>query len=206
MNYFAHLVLSQPTVESTVGNLLGDFASGVDQSTLSPAVLAGLKNHRAVDRFTDNHSSVVALKQCFSAERRRFAGIALDVYFDHLLMTHWHKFDTRSVNEVIAEFYKRMQRGQLMMPGSEMRRVTSSMVTNDWFGSYQDIDSIAEALDRIAMRIRFPNQFGNAIEDLRRHEDVILEVFDKFFPQLKLHVESLALESELSNRQPFRDS
>ena len=196
MNYFAHLVLSQPTVESTVGNLLGDFARGVDQASLHPAVLAGLKNHRAVDRFTDGHSSVVALRQCFSPKRRRFAGIALDVYFDHLLMTHWHQFDTRSVNEVIAEFYKRMQRGQLMMPGSEMRRVTSSMVTNDWFGSYRDIDSIAEALDRIAMRIRFPNQFGNAIEDLRRHEDVILEVFDDFFPQLKFHVESLALESE----------
>ena len=96
MNHFAHLVLSQPTVESTVGNLLGDFARGLDQSTLSPAVLAGLKNHRAVDRFTDNHPKVNALKQCFSKKRRRFAGIALDVYFDHLLMRHWHQFDQRN--------------------------------------------------------------------------------------------------------------
>ena len=88
MNYFAHLVLSQPTIESTVGNLLGDFARGVDQSKLEPAVLAGLKNHRAVDRFTDSHPEISALRQCFSSKRRRFAGIALDVYFDHLLMNH----------------------------------------------------------------------------------------------------------------------
>jgi acyl carrier protein phosphodiesterase len=71
------------------------------------------------------------------------------------------------------------------------------MITDDWFGSYRDIDSVAEALDRIAMRIRFPNQFGNIIEDIRRHEDIILELFIDFFPQLKAHVSSLALETGL---------
>ena len=196
MNYFAHLVLSQPTIESTVGNLLGDFARGLDQLALDPAVLAGLKNHRAVDRFTDSHDSVAELKQYFSPGRRRFAGIALDVYFDHLLINHWQEFDQRNLNNVITEFYARMDAGQRLMPGNEMRRVTSRMVTYDWFGSYRDVDSVAEALDRIAIRIRFPNQFANAIEDLRRHEDMILEVFINFFPELKAHVESLALEIE----------
>jgi len=196
MNYFAHLVLSQPTIESTVGNLLGDFARGIDQSTLDPAILAGLKNHRAVDRFTDNHASVCGIKQYFSPQRRRFAGIALDVYFDHLLMNHWHQFDARNIGDVIAEFYLRMEQGQTLMPGGEMRRVTSRMITNDWFGSYRDIASVAEALDRIAMRIRFANQFANVIDDLRRHEDMILGIFFEFFPELQAHIRSLALESE----------
>lgn len=196
MNYFAHLVLSQPTIESTVGNLLGDFARGIDQSSLKPAVLAGLKNHRAVDRFTDNHVKIAGIKQCFSPQRRRFAGIALDVYFDHLLMNHWQEFDQRNLNEVIAGFYMRMENGRTLMPGSEMRRVTSRMVTNDWFGSYRDINSVAEALDRISGRIRFPNEFVNAIEDLRRNEELILTVFLQFFPELRTHIESLAFESE----------
>jgi acyl carrier protein phosphodiesterase len=196
MNYFAHLVLSQPTLESTVGNLLGDFARGLDQSALDPAVLAGLNNHRAVDRFTDSYIRATGIKQCFSPDRRRFAGIALDVYFDHLLIKHWHEFDARNLNDVIVEFYARMEGGRALMPGSEMRRVTSRMISDDWFGSYRDIDSVAEALDRIAMRIRFANQFGNVIEDLRRHEDTILELFVDFFPVLKAHVSSLALEAE----------
>ncbi len=197
MNYFAHLVLSQPTLESTVGNLLGDFARGIDQSVLDPAVLAGLNNHRAVDRFTDSYIRATGIKQCFSPARRRFSGIALDVYFDHLLMNHWHEFDPRNLGEVIAEFYARMDRGRGLMPGSEMRRVTARMISDDWFGSYRDIDSVAEALDRIAMRIRFPNQFGNIIEDIRRHEDIILELFIDFFPEIKAHVSSLALETGL---------
>jgi len=195
VNYFAHLVLSQPTLESTVGNLLGDFARGIDQSVLDPAVLAGLNNHRAVDRFTDSYIRATGIKQCFSPARRRFAGIALDVYFDHLLMSHWHEFDARNLGEVIAEFYARMDRGQEIMPGSEMRRVTARMISDDWFGSYRDIDSVAEALDRIAMRIRFPNRFDNIIDDIRQNEDLILELFTDFFPELRAHVSSLALET-----------
>ena len=197
MNYFAHLVLSQPTLESTVGNLLGDFARGIDQSALDPAVMAGLNNHRAVDRFTDSYIRATGIKQCFSPDRRRFAGIALDVYFDHLLMNHWHEFDARNLNDVIVEFYARIEGGRALMPGSEMRRVTSRIISDDWFGSYRDIDSVAEALDSIAIRIRFANQFGNIIEDLRRHEDIILELFFDFFPELKAHVSLLALETKL---------
>ncbi len=197
MNYFAHLVLSQTTLESKVVNLLGNFARGIDQSALDPAVLAGLNNHRAVDRFTDSYIRATGIKQCFSPARRRFAGIALDVYFDHLLMNHWHEFDPRNLGEVIADFYARMDRGRGLMPGSEMRRVTARMISDDWFGSYRDINSVAEALDRIAMGIRFPNQFGNIIEDIRRHEDIILELFIDFFPELKAHVSSLALETGL---------
>ena len=197
MNYFAHLVLSQPTVESTVGNLLGDFARGIDQSALDSAVLAGLKNHRAVDRYTDSHPKVKALKQCFSQKRRRFAGIALDVYFDHLLVSYWQDFDHRNLDDVIAEFYLRMEQGQTLMPGSEMRRITSRMITHDWFGSYQDIDSVAEALDRIATRIRFPNAFDNAIEDILSNEDLIQSVFLQFYPELKAHVESLGFEQQV---------
>jgi len=198
MNYFAHLVLSQPTVESTVGNLLGDFARGVDLSALEPAVLAGLKNHRAVDRFTDSHPKINAIKQCFSKKRRRFAGIALDVYFDHLLINYWRKFDHRNLDDVIGEFYLRMKQGRALMPGSEMRRITSRMITHDWFGSYQDINSVAEALDRIATRIRFANAFDNVIEDLYRNEDLIQGVFLEFFPELKSHVDSLGFEKQLT--------
>jgi acyl carrier protein phosphodiesterase len=195
MNHFAHLVLSQPTIESTVGNLLGDFARGLDQSSLTPAVLAGLENHRAVDRFTDSHAGVAEIRQLFSKQRRRFAGIALDVYFDHLLMSHWGNFDSRNLEDVIGQFYQRMEQGRELMPGDEMRRVTSRMITYDWFGSYQDIDSVADALDNIAKRIRFANSFDNAIDDLRANHDLIQAVFLEFFPQLKAHVESLGFEN-----------
>jgi acyl carrier protein phosphodiesterase len=195
MNHFAHLVLAQPTVESTVGNLLGDFARGVDQQQLTPAIMAGLRNHRAVDRFTDNHPLVQEMKSGFSSQRRRFAGIALDIYFDHLLINHWDSFEQRSLAYLIVRFYQRMAEGQEMMPGENMRRVTKRMIEYDWFGSYRGIDAIAESLDRVAERIRFANQFNNAIEDLQRNHDMIRDGFFEFYPQLQQHVLAQAIEA-----------
>ncbi|MCP4390525.1 MAG: DUF479 domain-containing protein [Gammaproteobacteria bacterium] len=194
MNHFAHLVLSQPTLESTVGNLLGDFARGLDQDSLPPAVVAGLHNHRVVDRFTDSHPRVQAMKIGFSRERRRFAGIALDIYFDHLLINHWQQFEQRHLDSLIEEFYQRMSQARELMPDENMRRVTRRMVEYDWFGSYRDIDAVAESLDRVAGRIRFSNRFDNSIEDLLRNHDMICEGFMEFYPQLQRHVTELALE------------
>ena len=199
MNYFAHLVLSQPTVESTVGNLLGDFAKGVKRETLNHAVTSGLDNHRAVDRFTDTHESIQALKRLFSPERRRFAGIALDVYFDHLLMTHWQAFDSRPLQSVIDEFYQRMTEGQALMPSRHMRDTTQRMVEYDWFGSYRELDSIAHALDRIATRLRFKNRFDNSIEEILTNQGEIDDVFLVFFPELLEHVQNLRLETDNSH-------
>ena len=195
MNHFAHLVLGQATVESTVGNLLGDFARGLDQRQLDPAILAGLQNHRAVDRFTDNHPLVKQMRHGFSSQRRRFAGIALDIYFDHLLLVHWDRFDERCLEDTIAAFYQRMSEGRAMMPKEEMRRVTGRMIEYDWFGSYRELDAIAESLDRVAARIRFSNQFDNAIEDLQRNHESIRDGFFEFFPQLQQHVREQALET-----------
>lgn len=203
MNHFAHLVLAQATVESTVGNLLGDFARGLDQQQLAPGVMAGLLNHRAVDRFTDSHPLVQEMKLGFSAQRRRFAGIALDIYFDHLLIKHWDRFDGRSLDDLIAGFYQRMTEGRELMPGENMRKVTKRMIEHDWFGSYQELDAIAEALDRVAERIRFANQFDNAIADLQRNHEMIRDGFSEFFPQLQQHVQEQAFEAP-GNRLPYR--
>ena len=195
MNHFAHLVLSQPTVESTVGNLLGDFARGLDQNSLSRPIQAGLSNHRTVDRFTDAHPLVAEMKLGFSSRRRRFAGIALDIYFDHLLIKHWDNFENRGLDALIAEFYQRMSAGQEMMPGEKMREVTLRMIEFDWFGCYRELDAIAESMDRVAGRIRFPNQFDNAIEDIMSHEEMIRDGFLEFYPQLQQHVIDLAIET-----------
>jgi acyl carrier protein phosphodiesterase len=177
-----------------VGNLLGDFARGVEVQALPEAVQAGLQNHRAIDRYTDSHPIILELKNSFSPRRRRFAGIALDVYFDHLLMNHWSVFDSRPIDEVIQVFYARMLEGQALMPNARMRNTTRRMVEYDWFGSYSEIDSIADALDRIASRIRFENQFANAIEDIEHNRESLQRGFLAYFPQLVEHVRYLAIE------------
>ena len=183
MNHFAHLYLAGPTVESRVGNLLGDFARGVDENQLPEPVRAGLEHHRAVDAFTDAHPEVLACKALFSSERRRFAGIALDILFDHYLLRHWASFGHGDKHQFIHELYRDLEQGVDLMP-ENMARVTRSMVSHDWFRAYQDLNKVGAAMDRVAQRIRFQHRFAGIIEEIRPMDEELEAWFLAFFPDL----------------------
>ncbi|MBS3803278.1 MAG: DUF479 domain-containing protein [Oleiphilaceae bacterium] len=183
MNHLAHLFLSPPSMEARVGNLLGDFARGLKPETLPQEVQTGLKFHRAVDSFTDQHPEVLAAKTVFSAQRRRFAGVALDVLFDHYLLRHWEKFERKPSSVFIREAYEDLDRGQYLMP-TQMIRVTQQMIRHDWLNSYRNLDNIGFALDRIAQRIRFPNQFAGIITEIKANDRKLETHFLNFFPEL----------------------
>lgn len=183
MNHLAHLFLAPPVAEVRVGSLLGDFAHGLDANALPAKVLQGLKHHRAVDAFTDSHPQVLACKSLFSSQRRRFAGIALDVLFDHYLLRHWEQFSPISREQFIAEVYHDLETHQHLMP-SNMVAVTQRMIRDDWFTAYQDMETIGLALDRIAGRIRYPNRFEGIIEEIRRNDQELELHFLVFFPEL----------------------
>ncbi|MBU2963927.1 ACP phosphodiesterase [Amphritea sp. 2_MG-2023] len=183
MNFFAHLVLAKPTVESRVGNLLGDFARGVDIQSLPEEVREGLMNHRRVDQFTDQHPEVIQLKGYFSVQRRRFSGIALDVLFDHFMLKHWQQFSHVPVDQVIETLYEDLIAGQSLMP-ERMQLVTQRLVDTDWFRAYQELDGVAYALDRIAGRIRFRHDFNGIGEELILHYPQLEAGFSVFFVDL----------------------
>lgn len=183
MNHFAHLFLARPTVESRVGNLLGDFARGLDVDSLAAPVRAGLINHRKVDAYTDSHPDVIACKRLFSPQRRRFAGVALDVLFDHYLLRHWKTFANTPRQAFIDSVYRDLEAGRHFMP-LRMATTTVHMIDNDWFNAYTELENIGYALDRIAGRIRFRNSFAGIIEEISSHDAVLEEHFLSFFPSL----------------------
>ncbi|WP_105265593.1 acyl carrier protein phosphodiesterase [Pseudoalteromonas sp. T1lg76] len=193
MNYLAHLYLAQPTADSHFGNLLGDFRRGLVHQQWPKAVQLGLENHLLVDRFTDKHSSVRAATSLFSPQRRRFAPVALDVLFDHLLIRHWQDFTSNEFNDFCQQSYQLLNTRTELMP-ERMQHVVGKMCEQNWFATYAELDGVALALDRIASRIRFRNDFTGAIEDIERHFDAFEAHFLAFFPELITHVQTHNLE------------
>lgn len=193
VNYFAHLTLARPNVESKVGNLLGDFMRGVREEELPDPVRRGLANHRLVDRVTDQHPAVVASRRLFSPQRRRFAGVALDVLFDHFLIRHWQRFHHRPLQSVIRADYAWLAQGEWLMPEA-MCDTTRHMVEFDWINHYATVENVGRALDRIAARVRFRNEFAGALEDILEHYDQFEDVFLVLYPQLQETVRRQGLE------------
>ncbi|MGM0774053.1 MAG: ACP phosphodiesterase [Pseudomonadota bacterium] len=183
MNHLAHLFLAPDSPHARVGSLLGDFARGVVASDLPAEVREGLYHHRAVDAFTDRHPEVIASKQLFSAQRRRFAGVALDILYDHYLLRNWQRFSHVEADSFIEQVYRELDANAPLMP-EPMQRVTKQIIRHDWFHSYMDLQNIGYALDRVAGRIRFSNSFSGIIEEIEEHDEELERRFLHFFPEL----------------------
>lgn len=83
MNHLAHLVVAGEGADWRRGAVLGDFWRGAVPSHWSPALRASVRLHRRVDGFVD--ARLGAARARFDPPWRRYAGILLDVWFDHLL-------------------------------------------------------------------------------------------------------------------------
>ncbi|MCR8916014.1 DUF479 domain-containing protein [Marinobacter panjinensis] len=184
MNHLAHLFLAPDSPQARVGSLLGDFARGVVASELPAEVREGLYHHRAVDAFTDGHPEVLASKRLFSTQRRRFAGVALDILYDHYLLRNWKLFSHVESDTFIDQVYRELDANSSLMP-EPMQRVTRQIVHHDWFHSYRDLENIGYALDRVAGRIRFRNAFSGIIEEIEEHDEELERRFLRFFPELR---------------------
>lgn len=189
MNYLAHLRLSQSDAESMVGNLMGDFRKYLDDTELPDKVSFGIKNHVRVDKFTDSHPVILELKSLFSRERRRFAGIVIDVTFDYFLIRHWQKYNDSDFNGFVDQTHSKIASLSWIMP-ERMQYVMDYMIRDNWLRSYASLEGIASALDRMAGRIRFENNFAGAIEEVKDNYQVLEDGFLEFFPELVEYVET----------------
>ncbi len=92
MNFLAHLHLSDGTPESMLGNVLADLMKGPQIAALPAAVRGGVRLHRLIDGFTDRHPAVVRSVSRLAPKLHWFSGIAVDVYYDHILARDWDRF------------------------------------------------------------------------------------------------------------------
>ena len=197
MNYLAHLLLAQREAKTLLGALMGDFRKHVDVRELPEAILRGMEHHRAVDRYTDSHPLVRNLKSLFSQQRRRYAGIIIDISFDHFLSRHWQLFSAEHRSEFIDYVYDCLRQCRTSMP-PRMQQAMHYMIQEDWLGSYVELAGVESSLNRLSRRIRFQNNLHGAIEEVAENYSGLERGFLEFFPQLQLYARPLATTATLS--------
>jgi acyl carrier protein phosphodiesterase len=153
MNWLAHILLSETNIENRLGNLLGDLVKGKDLDGLNCNLRQGVSRHYAIDKFTDNHPIVKISKKRIDKEYGKFAGILIDVFYDHLLAKNWEIYSDTIFADFTTEIYKSFKNYPGEIPQSA-RQIIGYMVDGDWLNSYQHLSGVENALDRIDDRIR----------------------------------------------------
>ena len=184
MNYLAHAWLARHSDEAILGGLLGDFVFG--RSVLQdwrPSVRIEIVRHRRIDRYTDEHPAVVEARALFGG-LRRYAGIVLDVYFDHRLARDWPRWNDESLHDFTARVYRVLREHRDELP-PRLQAIAPRMAAHDWLGSYAVRGNVDGAVRGIATRLsRRGEVLVACLQDLRLHEPALESAFEAFFPDL----------------------
>jgi len=183
MNYLAHLFLSKGTPESLIGNLLGDFVKGTAVNLYPEEIRKGIDLHRKVDSYTDSHAIVRSSKSLVCSHRRRFAGVLIDVFYDHFLAKNWREYSEIPLRDFSQHVYKILQENCDILPES-LQRVLPTIIARDLLSSYQEIAEIGITLTRMSARIKRTNNLASGIEDLTANYQRLESDFRDFFPDL----------------------
>jgi len=182
MNYLAHLFLSEPDDDALLGSLMGDFVKGPLDGRYGEAITRAIALHRKIDSFTDAHPVVHASKSRMSAARRRYAGIMVDMFYDHFLARHWTRYSAEPLAGFCRRVYGLLSARQDILPES-LQRLAPRMAETDWLGSYAEVESIRIALDRIGRRLSRENRLLGSADELVANYAPLESDFHAFLPE-----------------------
>ncbi len=156
MNFLAHALLAGDTPALIVGGVVGDWIKGPLPGSLPDDLARGVALHRAIDHYVESHPAFNRSRSRVSAERRRYAGVLVDVFYDHLLAQNWAAIHRQPLGEYCEAVYGLIKDRLRDLPASS-HPALRLMAQEDWLSSYAQIEGIADVLARMSRRARQPN-------------------------------------------------
>lgn len=190
MNILAHAYLSDRHEDLLIGNFIADFIKGdpaAPRHGLSPGVVTGIKLHRAIDGFTDAHPDVAAVRTMLRARCHKYAGVAVDVFFDHFLAVDFTRLTGEALPDFTGFVYQTIRANASQLP-PDARRMADAMIRYDWLIGYQTRSGIDRSLQGLARRTAFVSGLDTVIAEFDRYYRQIGAHFSYFWPQLVAHV------------------
>lgn len=179
MNYLGHLFFSNDDIELMYANIYGDFVKGSQLDHHPEIIQKGVKLHRTIDSFIDNHPQVLQLKRTLSKSLPRISGIAIDLYFDHILASNWSNFHPHQL-EKFTQIFHQHNFNRLQYSDPKFLFLMDKMKEDNWLRNYQFHEGLDFACKGLSRRISFSNQLYHAPEIFTTFRPKIEQTFYDF--------------------------
>jgi acyl carrier protein phosphodiesterase len=188
MNFLAHLCLANGDNDLMLGGMFGDFVRGRRALRAFPGPIGqGIVLHRYIDRRTDHSSVVKNLRSRFPREFRRYAGIIIDLAFDHELAINWWRYMPGSLERFDIEVRDLLHDNTELVPEglSQFMRYADR---HGLFTAYRETDVTLFALAGIGTRLTRPNPLHRAVEIWPELVPEFRTAFRQLFPEIQSDV------------------
>jgi acyl carrier protein phosphodiesterase len=202
LNYLAHLFLAGTDPEMILGNFIADHVKGSDVLKYPENVQKGISMHRAIDTFTDQHPVVKQSIARLRADFRKYAGVIVDMYYDHYLSALWNEYSHTDLGSFTKTRYDILNTFQSILP-ARSARLLFYMEKQNWLLSYGSFDGLQQAFIGMSRRTTFESKMELAVVNLKAGYPEFGNEFRQFFPELQSFVNNnFEVFDSISTKKP----
>ena len=188
MNFLGHLCLANGDDSLMLGGMIADFVRGRRALRDYPdPVRRGIELHRYIDRCTDHSAAVKSLRRSFPREFRRYAGIIIDLAYDHELARDWWRYMPGSLERFDVQIRDLLRGNEAMLPEGLVQFMQYADL-HGLFTAYREKDVVMFALAGMGTRLTRPNPLHRVAEVWEEMEPRFKESFRQFFPEIQAQV------------------
>jgi len=184
MNYLAHAYLSFSKPEIVVGNMISDFVKGKQQFTFSAEIQNGIKLHRLIDAFTDQHEATKRAKMVFKKAVGTYSGAFVDVVYDHFLATDASEMSLPQLERIASDTYAILNQFRDVLPPYFLAMLPY-MEKQNWLYHYHEVWGIEKSFQGIVRRAAYLDDSAEAYVAFHQHYDELKHCYQLFFPDVK---------------------
>ena len=162
---------------------MADNIHGRKPEEFPPLIQKGILLHRAIDSYTDAHPVFRQSTKRLHAVYHHYAGVIVDIYYDHFLAKNWAQYHHAPLPEYISEFYRSLEDNfDVLSEGT--KKIVPYMIQNDWLGSYATVDGIGKILLQMDHRTKYKSGMKQSVNELREFYPEFEAEFTLFFDSL----------------------
>lgn len=189
MNYLAHAYLSFHQPEVLAGNMISDFVKGKKQFDYPPIVQQGIRLHRAIDAFTDQHPSTKKAKEFLKPAVGPYSGAFVDVVYDHFLALDTAHFSDAGLQSFAKEVYLQLEGQRDVLP-ERFAMMLPYMSTQNWLYGYRFKEGIEKSFGGVVRRAQYLDRSDEVFNLFLTHYHALHAEYTTFFPELYAYTSS----------------
>jgi acyl carrier protein phosphodiesterase len=146
-------------------------------------VKRGILLHREIDSFTDNHIITRSSKKIIAEKYGLYAGIVVDIFYDHFLSANWHQYSDIPLKEYIHDRYRMLESGFSIFPAG-VRSWFPYFIKSNWLETYTNFNGLNMVFKRMSHRTSLPDHGEYAVNQLQQNYYLMKANFIEFFAEM----------------------
>ncbi len=184
MNYLAHAYFSFNEPSILLGNMISDFVKGKKQYDYPPAVQKGIRLHRAIDAYTDNHPITKELKTIFSPAIRLYSGAFVDIVYDHFLALSPEEKTAKEWMQFTQKSYTQLKKMEAFFP-EKFAKMFPYMQEQNWLYNYRFVWGIEKSFEGLIRRAKYLDSSKESFQLFLKYYHAIEKLSNPFIRDIQ---------------------